>query len=500
MQFNSNSDYPEAEARQAPPFTPAVIEHSACITTRVFFPRTHTVETVSNVLVKTDLPPYEVDLDGNRIDSQATNAGVDDDSFFSYMSSCDGSVDTSKQTGAGAKNTSENEHKQIDRAFWIQRTLRDAIYGKVKYAVVLKRIDPNNVPPNQVVEWEVTNEACAIKEQSWQQIRRDRHRFAENPLQEVAAMQYLYNYYKNINAMQQNNHLDIHRIIVDSHVMMPIDILTDDRFLYCVMPYCNGGELFDRLDQYNKLPEDECRYWLDQILTAVETLQKIGICHRDLSLENLLVHNDKLCLIIDLGMCIRVPFQNDPQTQNIIDHIEDMTLDIEPTPLAPGATFAASAMEQNKTVDDQDFSFPQAMNNLNNNERNRRRERYLIKPSGTCGKAIYMAPEIEQNEKPFDGFAVDMWAVGIILFLMLTGFNPWERPCSSDERFLYMTNGYLVQMLSEWNLGLSPDVLDLLQRMLWIDPKDRLSLEQVRAHPWMLHGRRAPPAIRLLPR
>jgi serine/threonine protein kinase len=123
----------------------------------------------------------------------------------------------------------------------------------------------------------------------------------------------------------------------------------------------------------------------------------------------------------------------------------------------------------------------------------RRLRRFLVTPQGTCGKWIYMSPEIYKNATPFDGFAVDMWAAGVILFLMVTGFPPWDRACNTDERFRYMSAGYLVQMLTEWDLGLSPDVMDLLQRMLFLDPKDRLSLDQVRAHPWMVNGPCDPP-------
>merc|ERR1719253_1464100 len=124
----------------------------------------------------------------------------------------------------------------------------------------------------------------------------------------------------------------------------------------------------------------------------------------------------------------------------------------------------------------------------------RKRKRYLMKPQGTCGKWHYMTSEIMRNKEPFDGHAVDMWAVGVIMFLMLTGFPPWERACRTDERFKYMSAGYLVQMLSEWEIGLTSDAMDLLQRMLFLDPKDRLSLEQVRAHPWMVNGRRDQPS------
>ena len=55
----------------------------------------------------------------------------------------------------------------------------------------------------------------------------------------------------------------------DSHVMMPMDILTDNRNLYCVMPFCDGGELFDVLERRQKFPEDEARYWFKQVLNGV---------------------------------------------------------------------------------------------------------------------------------------------------------------------------------------------------------------------------------------
>ena len=178
-----------------------------------------------------------------------------------------------------------------------------------------------------------------------------------------------------------------------------------------------------------------------------------------MSLENLLVHESG-ALIIDLGMCLHIPIQ---ETQNLSAQMQNMTMGAATT--NNGTYLYPTNHQTNVTI---------------------KPMRYLIRPQGTCGKWIYMSPEIYKNQEPFDGHAVDMWAAGVILFLMLTGFPPWERACMTDERFKYMTAGYLVQMLTEWNLGLSSDAMDLLQRMLFLDPKDRLSLEQVRAHPWML--------------
>lgn len=176
-----------------------------------------------------------------------------------------------------------------------------------------------------------------------------------------------------------------------------------------------------------------------------------------MSLENLLV-NQNGALIIDLGMCLRVPLREDG-TSALSTDFSFMNMNGGLAPSQEGAFLNGRA-----TL------------------------RSLIRPQGTCGKWIYMSPEIYLNQQPFDGFAVDMWAAGVILFLMLTGFPPWEKACATDERFKYMTAGYLVQMLTEWELGISSDAMDLLQRMLFLDPKDRLSLDQVRAHPWMVTG------------
>ena len=226
-------------------------------------------------------------------------------------------------------------------------------------------------------------------------------------------------------------------------------------------------------------------------------MQQAGICHRDISLENLLVHNNTGALIIDMGMCLLLPYAptNNSNGGNIIQPINDFN------PSSSG-TLATSfqnlnLMQQQQNINGSFLGNATVVTNgtLPEGVSRRYKPRYLVRPQGTCGKWIYMSPEILRNKEPFDGYAVDMWAAGVILFLMLTGFPPWERADLTDERFKYMSGGYLVQMLTEWEVGVSSDALDLLQRMLFYDPKDRLSLDQVRAHPWMLRGNNTTTAL-----
>jgi len=119
--------------------------------------------------------------------------------------------------------------------------------------------------------------------------------------------------------------------------------------------------------------------------------------------------------------------------------------------------------------------------------------RRLIKPQGTCGKHQYMAPEIFQNSDNFDGFAIDIWAVGVILYIMLTGFPPYDHASLADQRFQIIAEGQLVKQLENWDIFLSKEAGDLLQRMLQLRPRDRLTLVQVLNHRWVTKPELEPP-------
>ena len=202
-------------------------------------------------------------------------------------------------------------------AYWPQRRLQDAIYGSVWACMVLKRhhgvatddaaraagVQPGS--PAAPIVWEITGKHVAIKMVSWAQVHQMRGRLLEDPVKEVAAMQLL--------GLQQQHagHGN------STHVLGSTEVLQDGDFLYSVMPYCRDGDLFGVVVQYAEesggeigMPEPVARHWFRQILSGLNHLQAQGICHRDLSLENVLVDGET-CVIIDFGMCLRVPY-NDP--------------------------------------------------------------------------------------------------------------------------------------------------------------------------------------------
>ena len=106
-------------------------------------------------------------------------------------------------------------------------------------------------------------------------------------------------------------------------------------------------------------------------------------------------------------------------------------------------------------------------------------------PQGVCGKKNYLSPETVAQAQPFFGHLVDVWCLGIILFIMVTGYPPVEIALATDPRYVMIRDGRLAQMLRDWNVHISPVAIDLLNRILQEDPLGRLSIDDILAHPWM---------------
>ena len=219
------------------------------------------------------------------------------------------------------------------------------------------------------------------------------------------------------------------------------------------MPYAASGDMFELLQEAQErgrgFPEGEARFWFRQLMEGIRYLHQKGICHRDLSPENVMIDH-KNSLIIDMGMAIRIPY-TDPNGDN-----------------------------------------PSAVTDILHGT-----EKRLIAPQGTCGKLPYMSPEIYESRVPFDGGAVDIWTAGTILFCMVTGNRSYSRPETSDAQYYWMTHG-LLRLLADWGLvdELSRECVDLLENMLKVEPRLRYTLEEVLNHPWFAHEDTVPSAVR----
>jgi serine/threonine protein kinase len=68
---------------------------------------------------------------------------------------------------------------------------------------------------------------------------------------------------------------------------------------------------------------------------------------------------------------------------------------------------------------------------------------------------------------------------------MLTGFPPYDQANRTDQRFELIVTGRLMDQLKTWDIFLSDSAGDLMQKMLQLHPKNRLTLNEVFKHPWV---------------
>jgi len=424
LNMDRNDDYPQHNMPLEPPAFPEPILDSCVRINSTVRDRNGTTQFYQNaVLVKTrSTAPF------NRAGRFNINNESDHDDSSSSSSSSSSSNSSSDSSMEENEDTPEQSQEK-DSAYLIFENVHNAIYGRVYRGKVLLKCPIDNV-------WQMTTDECAIKAMTWEGIRRGRElNQAENPQDEIAAMQHLMQHLDGA----RGRHLSAHDAMRETNVIMPLDFLFDDRNLYTITPYCTGGEMFAVLMERQSFSEPESRYLLRSILDGLESFQRVGLCHRDISLENILVDHERT-FIIDMGMCLRIPFDDD-----------------------------GGDADMQRNVD----------------YRERSAHRCLIQRPQRAGKLSYMSPEV-YSERPFDGHAVDMWAVGVCLYMMLTGTGPWTRAATHDDKFRLMSTGCLVELFTNyWGITLSGDAMDLLQRMLFKDPQDRLSLQQVRDHPWM---------------
>ncbi|XP_077347602.1 SNF-related serine/threonine-protein kinase [Lithobates pipiens] len=96
----------------------------------------------------------------------------------------------------------------------------------------------------------------------------------------------------------------------------------------------------------------------------------------------------------------------------------------------------------------------------------------------SCGSLAYSAPEILLGDE-YDAPAVDIWSLGVILFMLVCGTPPFQEANDSETLTMIMDCKYTVPK------HVSKECKDLITRMLQRDPKRRASLEEIENHPWL---------------
>lgn len=218
------------------------------------------------------------------------------------------------------------------------------------------------------------------------------------------------------NIMRKLNHRNIVRIL---------DVVDEKRRFCIILELVSDGDFFDYVANRGTPPFDEngARCLFVQLVEALIHMHSKSVVHRDLKLENVLVKVDS---------DFKIPNKSSSAADNAPFIPPDkVTLKVTDFGLAkycpPGANMRTF-----------------------------------------CGTPTYLAPEVGGSQNAY-GPSVDVWSLGIILYMMLTRSMPEEPqkkpvPIPANQ---------------------PPKVQDMLRRLLTRDPSHRIDLKGICAHPWL---------------
>ena len=181
-----------------------------------------------------------------------------------------------------------------------------------------------------------------------------------------------------------------------------------------------GGELFDAVCRRELFHECDAARVMRQLLSAVDHLHGLGVIHRDLKPENLLLASEAV------GADIKIAD---------FGHTKRVGL---------GGGLAGD-----------DATTP-------------------------CGSLGYAAPEqlsLRRYERE-----VDLWACGVIAYVLLSGTMPFDPSKYEDH---LAAEPFVVRLPDEHWAGVSADARDFVLRLLQLDPDKRPRAKEALAHPWL---------------
>ncbi|KAM7535308.1 hypothetical protein Aperf_G00000094837 [Anoplocephala perfoliata] len=81
----------------------------------------------------------------------------------------------------------------------------------------------------------------------------------------------------------------------------------DEKFLYFVMKFYNGGDMLTMLSKFDdQIPEDIARFYLAELVLAINSLHELGYVHRDIKPDNVLLETSGHIVLTDFGSCLRI--------------------------------------------------------------------------------------------------------------------------------------------------------------------------------------------------
>ncbi|KAH3765114.1 AGC/NDR/NDR protein kinase [Pelomyxa schiedti] len=231
----------------------------------------------------------------------------------------------------------------------------------------------------------------------------------------------------------------------------------DEDYLYLIMEYLPGGDMMGLLIKQDTFPEEVARFYIVEILLALDSVHQCNYIHRDIKPDNLLLDSEGHIKLTDFGLCTGFHKMHSSEFYERV--------------------MADAQLLKLKNIMDK---VPNRLRDMTI-KHNYKQQRCLA--FTTVGTPDYTAPEVFQQQGY--GTECDYWSVGCILYEMIIGYPPFVSDSSSETCLKILNCDSTLQFPPEPEISF--EARDLIQRLV-CEQRSRLGvkggLEEIKAHPF----------------
>jgi serine/threonine kinase 38 len=224
----------------------------------------------------------------------------------------------------------------------------------------------------------------------------------------------------------------------------------DEKNLYLVMEFLQGGDLMTVLMDKDILSEEATRFYIAEIAMAIHSVHRLNYVHRDLKPDNILLDTNGHIKLSDFGLC--KAFDNG--AQSYLDQYKSVAKDA-----------AGKDIKDSKTA--QQYA----------PKRKQWKQRGRQLAYSTVGTPDYIAPEVFAQTGY--GQECDWWSLGVIMYECLVGYPPFyaEDPMSTCRKIV----NWKKTLVFPPEANLSEAAKDLISKLI-CDAANRISFDQLKKH------------------